>query len=120
MADQNVSMIWPPSPGLTSDTIDIARRATWTPLDGDGEYGRLGGLVLTAVQGDARDSVRWHAAKELPERCGPRLISRAAFEALRAGELAKDGTIVHEGRSFRLADVYTAHGQAAELLPVDG
>lgn len=55
-----------------------------------------------------------------PRWTSPRLISRAARESLRAGELAKDGTIVYEGRSFRLADVYTAHGQVAELLPVDG
>lgn len=113
-------MIWPPSPGVTSDIIEFARRMTWTPLDDDGEYGRLDGLVLTVVQGDARNVVRWHAAEALPERCGPRLISRVAYEALRAGELAKDGTIALEGRSFRLADVFTARGAVAELLSVDG
>jgi hypothetical protein len=29
-------------------------------------------------------------------------------------------SIAHEGRSFRLADVFTARGAVAELLCVDG
>lgn len=110
-------MIWPPSPGVTSEITNIARRASWTPVDG--EYGKIEGYELTVVRGDAREAVDWHCAPALPDRCGRRFISRAAYDALRAGELTTDGTLVHEGRRYRLTDVHTPRGYVAELTPAD-
>jgi len=105
----------PPEPGIPDLLLAVARLLGWISVSG--EYGRLAGHELTVCAGDVPGSVRWHCDPKLLDRCGPRLLSRAAYEALRAGELAKDGALVHEGRRFRLADVYTAHGFAAELVP---
>jgi hypothetical protein len=71
------------------------------------------------VRGDAPGTVRWHVGPELPERCGPRLLSRAAHEALGAGELQADGTLLHESQPWRLADVWTGEGFAAELTAAE-
>jgi hypothetical protein len=81
-------MIWPTSPGVTSEITDIAHRASWTPVDG--EHGKIDRYDLTVVPGDAREAVGWHCAPALPDRCGRRLASRAAYDALRAGELRED------------------------------
>ena len=81
-------MIWTTSPGVTSEITDIARRASWTPVDG--EHGKIEGYDLPVVRGDAREAVGWHCAPALSDRCGRRLASRAAFDVLRAGKLRED------------------------------
>jgi hypothetical protein len=82
-----------------------------------GEYGRLDGASLTVCGADVHGHVRWHADATLPARCGPRLLSRAAYDALRGGEVTADGTLVHAGQRFHLADVWTGEHFAADLVP---
>lgn len=105
----------PPSPGLTAIILEIARRMGWIPVSG--EYGHLDGATLTVCAADTPDRVRWHAAATVSSQCGPRLLSRAAYAALRGGELTTDRTLVHEGQRYLLADVWTGEHFAAELVP---
>lgn len=81
-------MIWPTSPGVTSEITDSAHRASWTPVDG--KHGKIEGYDLPMVRGDAREAVGWHCAPALPDRCGRRLASRPAYDALCAGALRDD------------------------------
>jgi hypothetical protein len=104
----------PPEPGIPDLLLAVARRLGWIFVSG--EYGRIEGYELSVCAGDVRGSVRWYCDPKLLECCGPRLLSRAAYEALRTGELLTDGTLMVDGRRFRLADVYMAHGYAAELV----
>ena len=108
----------PPDPGLTAVLLEVARRVGWSVVAG--EWGRLNEYALTVVRGDGPATVQWHVDGALPLGCGPRLISRAAYEALRAGELTSDGTLAHAGRRYRLADVWTGERFAADLVPASG
>lgn len=108
-------MFTPPSPGLIAILLETARRAGWIPVSG--EYGRLDGVTLVVCAGDSPGSVRWHVSGDLPARGAPRLLSKAAYEALRSGELATDGSLVLGGKRFRLADVWTGTELAAALDP---
>lgn len=105
----------PPSPGLTAILLEVSRRFGWIRVSGD--FGRLDGATLTVCAADAGDRVVWYADAELPARCGPRLLSRAAYDALRAGKLDADGTLVHEGQRFQVADIWTGEQFAADLVP---
>lgn len=83
-----------------------------------GEYGRLDGVTLVVCAGDSLGSVRWHISGDLPARGAPRLISKAAYEALRSGELADDGSLVLAGKRYRLSDIWTGTELAAALDPM--
>lgn len=98
-------MTCPPNPGLTAALLEALRSMDFNAMNET--RGRVVGAYLTVTEGAAVGTVRWSLAAELPAGCGARLISREAWDALRAGTLAEDGTLLHDGKRYRLADLWT-------------
>lgn len=105
----------PPNPGVTGDFIRALQSGSFEEV-GPG-HGRIRGYVLT-VESAGADRVRWALiAEDAPEssRFVPRLITRAAYDALARVSIDEHGTAGAAGGAPRVIDAVLADTPIADL-----
>jgi hypothetical protein len=116
----------PPIPYIPAILLATAAKLGWR-FSTRGPAGDLGQLVdnsgalypLLAAQGAAPGSDLWALVDAVPPGFSPggHLMTRATYDILNSGTANGDGTVLHQGCSYRLRVWYDGANLTAEAIP---